>query len=755
MPRLALSGGAYQARSVIAAAQRSLNLFAEPLPQSAGEPSLFAHYPTPGITRLGTLPENCVRGIRQCTTGGIYAVAGSGVYLVDPSNWTGTLLGQVTPGRTTPVSMTDNGKTLVIVDGVGGWTIDLATRAFNVMGQAVTLTPDAAASSEAILAGTARYTPFTPAQDGLSLATVTLTLATGYTGNMRCSLFAATANGNMPSNALATATDLVNPVGGANTFDFSNDLVALSQGTLYWIGFDSDTTAGAWSVAAGGSGVSSSTDYASFPATSPSVSGANAIICSMTLGDDPGGMFVGADVVGYLDTFFIFNKPATPQFYWSLSQSAAFDTYAQDFANKASYSDLLITLAVAQREIWLLGERTTEIWIDVGAQDTQFQQQPGVFIDHGCAAKYSVATYDNSVYWLSYDRGGQGIVLRGGGYQAQRVSTYALEAHLAEAMPRIDDAIGFVYQLGGHAFYVLTFPEADETWVYDITTGQWHEWRWLDSNGREHRHRANCCAFINGMVIVGDWENGHLYHVDSTVLTDDGQPIKRQRAYPHLLNEGHRVFYRQLIADLETGNPPQAQSQTLSYLETCTFTAPDNTRLEDYSVPGEATWTLMPGGAGAKIEGDQLVINAGTADTFYRSPLQATDDYSTFFRVIPSSYARATISSMWALARNNGADEVSGYKAQISGDGTQYYLYLQIGFSGAAQGVALGTLASGWFLVELVTIGANIAVACQRSQDGLWVQPDGSWSTAYAAALVKTDSTYSGAGYVLIGGIVV
>lgn len=418
MPRLALSGGAYQARSVIASAQRSLNLYPEPMPQGQGEPAQFAHYPTPGLRQLNAMPQGGIRGIMQATTGGIYVVAGNGVYSVNPTTWAGTLIGNITSLRPYPVSMADNGNTLVIVDGTaGGWTVDL------------------------------------------------------------------------PSNAFAAIND---------------------------------------------------------PA------------------------FYGADRVDYLDTYLLFNKPGTPQFYSSDSLATTFDSLY--FANKESHSDLLVSLAVAKREIWLLGERTTEIWYDSGGQsgDFPFEEIQGTFVDHGCRAKYSVAVYDDAVYWLGYDRAGQGIVFKGAGYLVQRISTFAIETELAR-YSRIDDAIGFVYSLGGHAVYVLTFPTADHTWCYDVTTQQWHEWLWIDTNGAEHRHRANCCYPCNGTVVVGDWQNGNLYALDQTVFTDNGSPIKRQRSFPHTINDAKRVYYREFIADLETGNTPLAAAATTTTIVTPTW----------------------------------------------------------------------------------------------------------------------------------------------------------------------------------------
>jgi probable HAF family extracellular repeat protein len=320
--------------------------------------------------------------------------------------------------------------------------------------------------------------------------------------------------------------------------------------------------------------------------------------------NDPTGAFAGANRVEYLDTFLIFNKPGTPQFYWSGSLATTFDSL--DFANKSSWSDLLQTLIVAKREIWLLGERTTEIWYDSGASDigqgsSQFQQVQSVFVDHGCVAKYSAAQYDNAIFWLTQDRAGRGIVLQGSGYQTKRVSTYAIETEIA-GYERLDDAIGMTYQLGGHTFYVLTFPRADKTWCYDVTTGFWHEWVWLDTNGEEHRHRANCMYPINGEVIVGDHQNGNLYALDLDTYTDAGRPIKRLRTWPHMLQDGHRVFYRQFLANFESGEAPN-ETGTVS--------------ISAASWPGG--YTALPGltsGTGTwayGVSGDGLVV-VGEAD---------------------------------------------------------------------------------------------------------------------------------------------
>jgi hypothetical protein len=287
--------------------------------------------------------------------------------------------------------------------------------------------------------------------------------------------------------------------------------------------------------------------------------------------------FFGADRADYLDTYLLFNKSGTPQFYSSDSLALTFDPLF--FANKESYSDLLRTLIVSRRTIWLIGDKTTEIWSNVGAPDFPFQSQSDVFIDHGVAAIRSVAGFDNGVFWLTSDRTGQGIVLQGAGYQTKRISTWAIENEI-KGYSNYIDAIGFCYNDLGHTFYVLTFPTADKTWVYDITTGHWHEWAWTDpATGLQHRHRANCfwpiqgAPLFNGILAVGDWQNGNIYELAHDAFTDNGAPIQRVRSFPHMVQEGRRIYYSQFLADMEAGTSASGADQiTLRWSDDRGFT---------------------------------------------------------------------------------------------------------------------------------------------------------------------------------------
>ncbi|WP_104655087.1 hypothetical protein [Ralstonia insidiosa] len=119
--------GAYRARSVIAANQRCVNLYAEQNPQDSEFP--VTYYPTPGLITRAVAPVQGFRGLWAATNGELFAVASNKVYLVK-NDWSFTALGSIT-STSGPVRMRDNSIDMVIVDGTNtGFKVNLTTHAF-------------------------------------------------------------------------------------------------------------------------------------------------------------------------------------------------------------------------------------------------------------------------------------------------------------------------------------------------------------------------------------------------------------------------------------------------------------------------------------------------------------------------------------------------------------------------------------------------------------------------------------------------
>ena len=263
--------------------------------------------------------------------------------------------------------------------------------------------------------------------------------------------------------------------------------------------------------------------------------------------------FLGAVTVAYLDGYFIFNPPNSQRFYLTaLLDGTSVDPL--DFASAEGSSDGLVALIVDHRELWLFGTDSIEVWYDAGLSDFPFVRIQGAFNELGCAAPYSVAKLDNGLFWLGSDARGKGIVYRAEGYTGKRMSTHAVEWQIQQ-YGDISDAIGYTYQQDGHSFYVLIFPSANTTWVFDVATQAWHE-RAGFANGDFTRHRSNCQMAYNNEVIVGDYQNGNIYSFDLDVYADNGQIqkwLRSWRALPTGQNNLKRTTQHAIQLDCETG----------------------------------------------------------------------------------------------------------------------------------------------------------------------------------------------------------
>ena len=269
--------------------------------------------------------------------------------------------------------------------------------------------------------------------------------------------------------------------------------------------------------------------------------------------------FEGALTVAYLDGYFVFNAPNSQRVYVVQSLTTTGYIYplvfdALDYASAEGSPDGLIGLIVDHREAWLFGTNSVEVWYNTGAADFPLQRIQGAFNEIGCISPYSIAKLDNGVFWLGADARGRGIVYRANGYTGARVSTHAVEWQIQQYAD-MSDAIAYTYQQDGHAFYVLIFPSANTTWVYDVSTQAWHE-RAGFTNGSFTRHRSNCQMSFNNEIIVGDFESGNIYSFDLDVYADNGQIqkwLRTWRALPTGQNNLKRTAQHSLQLDCESG----------------------------------------------------------------------------------------------------------------------------------------------------------------------------------------------------------
>lgn len=265
-------------------------------------------------------------------------------------------------------------------------------------------------------------------------------------------------------------------------------------------------------------------------------------ITKVTDGDFPAA---GIRSVDYIDGYGAFNTndDSGQWFISGLLDLSAYD--ALDFASAESSPDGLLRVLANHKEMWLFGERTTEVWVDTGSSPFPFQQIPGSLMDRGIAAPMSAALLDNAPFWLGDDR----IVYRASGYTPSRISTFAVEEILRDVT--VSDAEASTHSIGGHAFYVLKLPTADRTLVYDAATQIWHE-RQTGTETVISAWDVNCIFTAFNKTLVG-LEGGVVAELDLDTYLDGTTQIRRAVTSLPVYPDGKRGLMRAVRLECELG----------------------------------------------------------------------------------------------------------------------------------------------------------------------------------------------------------
>ena len=535
MPDFGFVGASYEAPSIYQDAQECINFFPEIDPtKQPGERGVVALYPTPGLTTQVVLPALAeVRGMRTVSGGQqMVAVCGPYVYVLT-SNLTPSIVGilNTSTGR---VGITDNGLNVYIVDGAYRYTWRIST-------------PSAAVFTGAISGTTLTVSNLTSGsiavgQNLFGIGVASETVITGGSGTSWTVSTSQTVSAEAMSTAAAGAI-----VTGAIT-GTTLTVTAVTSGTLY-VGqtIQSAGMAANTMITALGTGTGGTGTYT--VSTSQTIASITIYALNFTQIPNSDGAFTGGNTVDIVDNYFVYNRPNTQQ--WAASDALSPITQSNSFASKDGSPDNLVALIVDHREVYLMGEASSEVWVDAGTSPFPFQRIPGTSTQHGIAAPFSVSRLGNSFAYVSRNNRGQAQIMQMNGYIPQRISTHAVENTLLNQY--IDDAISWTYQLEGHENYVVTFPSLNLTWAFDVTTGMWHKWLYNNDNNQFQRHRGNCSAVFQGMVLVGDYANGKIYELDTNNFTDDGQNIRRLRRAPHLVSDLQRQYFAELQIQFQPG----------------------------------------------------------------------------------------------------------------------------------------------------------------------------------------------------------
>jgi hypothetical protein len=279
--------------------------------------------------------------------------------------------------------------------------------------------------------------------------------------------------------------------------------------------------------------------------------------------NDPAtSVFYGSHRVDYMDTYFVLSRPGTQLLYLSQSNDATFDPLKDYSASKIGYNDVIQCCLAVHDNVWVIGTVTTEIWFNSGGSATfamPFERMPNTVIQQGGVSPWGAVVAGNGVYWVSQDRHGRAVAMMGEGYQAKRISTFAIENEWAKYHD-LTATFAMAYQQGGHEIVLFYFQNNHATWAYDITTGEWHRRTygpdrdaWLPYCVANWGTLFDQGPGAQNLVIAGDRTGPRLLEISREVTTDCGIPIQRVRSWPHVMNDQKRLVHSQFVAALQPG----------------------------------------------------------------------------------------------------------------------------------------------------------------------------------------------------------
>mgnify|MGYP006266407135 CR=1 FL=1 len=274
---------------------------------------------------------------------------------------------------------------------------------------------------------------------------------------------------------------------------------------------------------------------------------------SLTLITDP-DFFQNCSSLVFLNGYFVFNRTDSGEFGWT-------DLYATDPSNcidgyQSAQAELnpdnIAGLSFFGNNLFIFGTNTYQVFNVTDNPNAPFYPTGGAFFEIGCGSGATIASGFDGIFWLGEDKNGHGQIYQTTGFSYKIVSTPVISRRIS-SYARRDDAEAFVMALNGHQFYVINFPTANETFVYDSTTGVWVEWTSANAWGQHQMFRGRNCVYFANKILVGDAMGAKIYWMNPDKYDDDYGPIIGERILPHLNPGTDRMFFNEIELIAENG----------------------------------------------------------------------------------------------------------------------------------------------------------------------------------------------------------
>lgn len=262
---------------------------------------------------------------------------------------------------------------------------------------------------------------------------------------------------------------------------------------------------------------------------------------------------VRAQYVEFIDGYFAVSTDTKQWYISNLNDGMSWDLL--DFGSAEADPDIIVAPIVHNNQLFITGSETTEGFQDIGGSGFPFQRS-NVFLDKGCYAPFSLISTNQRYFMIGGGSNERAAIWTFSGGQYSRISTNAIDEALNDYTDaELEATFAMSWAHRGQYFVSFTFP--DRTFVFNTSTGIWHEQKSgiLNSYGdpQQTRWRVNSLVTAYGYTFVGDSRDGRVGILDIAEYQEYGENIIRVFSPPPVTNKGKSFRIAQIELTMEAG----------------------------------------------------------------------------------------------------------------------------------------------------------------------------------------------------------
>ena len=214
--------------------------------------------------------------------------------------------------------------------------------------------------------------------------------------------------------------------------------------------------------------------------------------------------------------------------------------------------DIITAIHVSNNRVYIGGSETIEEFTFNGT----VYQRTGFFIDKGVSAPFAMQSTNSSFVWIGAGTNESPSIWMLTGNRPSKISTTVIDKELQGfSFEDLNKSFTYSFAQNGAQFIGFSFPSV--TFEYNTVTGKWNERKSqiLNSKGVTSivRWRVNSVAFVSGLLLCGDSQDGRIGSVESDIFSEYGGEIIRSFVIQPLTNQGNSISIAEIEATMKSG----------------------------------------------------------------------------------------------------------------------------------------------------------------------------------------------------------